>query len=378
MPGSRCWSERPSWRPTRPAATAASSTPACTTSRARSRRASAARARPRSRRYAEEQRHPVRALRQARRRPRRDGAAAPSSDCASVPRPTACPASRSSGRSGSREIEPHVRAVRGAVEPGDRDHRLPAGRPGATRTTCARPAGTIHPGHTVLAIRADGDGIAGRDRPGTVRARAVIACAGLWADEVAAMTPGAGIRADRPVPRRLLHADAGRARRSCTGLIYPVPDPRFPFLGVHFTRRIDGEVWAGPNAVLAFARTGYRRRDVDVRDLAGTLGSRGFLRLAARFWRTGAARDVARLVEGRVRGRAPAVHPGHPRRPADVRAVGHPGPGGRPRTARWSTTSGSAATTACCTSSTRPRRRPRRRWPSPRDVGGRAIDRFGL
>ena len=67
-----------------------------------------------------------------------------------------------------------------------------------------------------------------------------------------------------------------------------MPDPRFPFLGVHFTRRIDGEVWAGPNAVLAFARTGYRRRDVDVRDLPASLESRGFLRLAARFWRTGA------------------------------------------------------------------------------------------
>jgi L-2-hydroxyglutarate oxidase LhgO len=67
------------------------------------------------------------------------------------------------------------------------------------------------------------------------------------------------------------------------------PDPRFPFLGVHFTRRIDGAVWAGPNAVLAFARTGYRRSDVSVRDVAGIASSRGFLRLAGRFWRTGAA-----------------------------------------------------------------------------------------
>src|SRR4029077_16384111 len=58
---------------------------------------------------------------------------------------------------------------------------------------------------------------------------------------------------------------------------------------VHFTRRIDGEVWAGPNAVLAFARAGYRRRDINVRDLGAVLGSRAFLRLAARYWRTGAA-----------------------------------------------------------------------------------------
>jgi hypothetical protein len=66
---------------------------------------------------------------------------------------------------------------------------------------------------------------------------------------------------------------------------------------VHFTKRIDGEVWAGPNAVLAFAREGYRRRDISLRDLAGVLTDRGFLRLATRFWRTGAAemwRDVSK------------------------------------------------------------------------------------
>ena len=68
-----------------------------------------------------------------------------------------------------------------------------------------------------------------------------------------------------------------------------MPDPRFPFLGVHFTPRIDGEVWAGPNAVLAFAREGYRRRDVDLRDLLGTLTYRGFLRLAGRYLRMGLA-----------------------------------------------------------------------------------------
>jgi L-2-hydroxyglutarate oxidase len=71
--------------------------------------------------------------------------------------------------------------------------------------------------------------------------------------------------------------------------VYPVPDPRYPFLGVHLTRRIDGEVWAGPNAVLAFARAGYRRRDVVPREFAETLAFPGFRRLARRYWRTGAA-----------------------------------------------------------------------------------------
>jgi L-2-hydroxyglutarate oxidase LhgO len=82
------------------------------------------------------------------------------------------------------------------------------------------------------------------------------------------------------------------ARRLCRALIYPVPDPRFPFLGVHLTRRIDGAVWAGPNAVLAYAREGYRRRDVDLRELAGILGDRGFLRLAGRYWRAGGGEMV--------------------------------------------------------------------------------------
>jgi L-2-hydroxyglutarate oxidase LhgO len=81
------------------------------------------------------------------------------------------------------------------------------------------------------------------------------------------------------------------------GLIYPVPDPRFPFLGVHLTRRIDGEVLAGPNAVLAFAREGYRRHDIRVGELGSTLRYRGFRRLVVKYWRVGAGemwRDVSK------------------------------------------------------------------------------------
>jgi len=72
------------------------------------------------------------------------------------------------------------------------------------------------------------------------------------------------------------------------GLIYPVPDPAYPFLGVHFTRRIDGGVDIGPNAVLAFAREGYRRRDFSPADLWETLSATGFRRLARKHWRMGA------------------------------------------------------------------------------------------
>src|SRR5690606_9936037 len=77
------------------------------------------------------------------------------------------------------------------------------------------------------------------------------------------------------------------AHHLCRNLIYPVPDPKFPFLGVHFTRMIQGGVECGPNAVLAFAREGYRMRDINLRDLAGSLTYPGFLRMAARHWKTG-------------------------------------------------------------------------------------------
>jgi L-2-hydroxyglutarate oxidase len=71
------------------------------------------------------------------------------------------------------------------------------------------------------------------------------------------------------------------------GLIYPVPDPRYPFLGVHFTRRVNGDVDVGPNAVLALDREGYRRSDVDLRDLRSIAGWPGFWRMARTHWRTG-------------------------------------------------------------------------------------------
>jgi L-2-hydroxyglutarate oxidase LhgO len=186
-----------------------------------------------------------------------------------------------------REIEPHVRAIKGLWSPGTGiiDYRIVA-RSYAADATAA--GATIHTSHTVTALTEIPEGLIVSTSRGDLRARAVIGCAGLWADSVAKMTPGAGH--ERIIPFRgdyyTLTPDAAAL---VNGLIYPVPDPRFPFLGVHFTRRIDGEVWAGPNAVLAFARTGYRRTDVNPSDLASALTSRGFLRLARKFWRTGAA-----------------------------------------------------------------------------------------
>ncbi len=190
-----------------------------------------------------------------------------------------------------RELEPHVVGVRGLWSPttGIVDFRRVAQ---ACAEDVRAAGGEIRTGARVASIeQRDAELIVRTERddgsPGDeVRARGVVACAGLWADRVAALTGDTG--PERIVPfRGDYYTLTPEARHLVRGLVYPVPDPRFPFLGVHFTKRIDGEVWAGPNAVLAFAREGYRRRDLAPRELAGILADRGFLRLARRFWRTG-------------------------------------------------------------------------------------------
>jgi L-2-hydroxyglutarate oxidase LhgO len=138
----------------------------------------------------------------------------------------------------------------------------------------------------VTGIRESASEVVVETTRGPIVARHLIVCAGLHADRLAAMAGSTD--APRIVPfRGDYYTLTQDARHLARGLIYPVPDPRFPFLGVHFTKRIDGAVWAGPNAVLAFAREGYRRRDLNVLDLTGTLVYPGFLRLASRYLRTG-------------------------------------------------------------------------------------------
>jgi (S)-2-hydroxyglutarate dehydrogenase len=114
----------------------------------------------------------------------------------------------------------------------------------------------------------------------------VVNCAGLHSDRVAAMT---GSRPEvKIVPFRGEYFEVKpQAQHLCRNLIYPVPDPSFPFLGVHFTRMIEGGVECGPNAVLAFAREGYTKFDINLADLVETLTYPGFLRLAAKYWQTG-------------------------------------------------------------------------------------------
>lgn len=134
----------------------------------------------------------------------------------------------------------------------------------------------------VTAITPVGDRVRVRD---VVLDRLVL-CAGLQSDAVARLAgddPGPAIIPFRGEYYRLVPERADVVR----GLVYPVPDPAYPFLGVHLTPRIDGTVDVGPNAVLSFAREGYRRRDVDLRELRRALAWPGFRRLAARHWRAG-------------------------------------------------------------------------------------------
>jgi L-2-hydroxyglutarate oxidase len=186
-----------------------------------------------------------------------------------------------------REIEPHAVGVRALWSPksGIIDFRRVALAYGSEVRSRG---GTILTAQKVTSIRVTESERIVYTRNGDFAARDVISCGGLYSDRLAAMTGDAGD--ERVVPfRGDYYTLKPGARQLVRGLIYPVPDPRFPFLGVHFTKRIDGEVLAGPNAVLAFAREGYRRLDISPRELAETLFFPGFLRLAKTYLRTGLA-----------------------------------------------------------------------------------------
>ena len=116
--------------------------------------------------------------------------------------------------------------------------------------------------------------------------RALITCGGLHSDRLAMQTqPDLDLRI---IPFRGEYFELKEsAKHLVSSLIYPVPDPNFPFLGVHFTRRIDGTIECGPNAVLAFAREGYRKTDISIREFSQTLAWPGFRKIALKYWRTG-------------------------------------------------------------------------------------------
>jgi (S)-2-hydroxyglutarate dehydrogenase len=148
--------------------------------------------------------------------------------------------------------------------------------------------GDVRVGHRVLAIRAEGTEQIVETTRGVVRAKLLINCAGLQCDRVARL---AGVDpAVRILPFRGEYYIVRPDRASLVrGLIYPVPDPALPFLGVHFTRGIDNVVEAGPNAVLALKREGYRWRDLSLRDVGDWAAFPGFWRMARLQWRNGIA-----------------------------------------------------------------------------------------
>ena len=195
-----------------------------------------------------------------------------------------------------RELEPHVAGIRGLWSPGTGivDYRAVAL---AYADDIRAAGGEIETGRPVTGLLEASDSVVVSTAAGEIVAGSVIACAGLWSDRVAAMTGDTGT--ERIVPFRgdyyTLTPDATSLVR---GLIYPVPDPRFPFLGIHFTRRHDGAVWAGPNAVLALARDGYKRYDFDLREMLAIARHSGFRRLARRFWRMGLAEQWRDLSKG--------------------------------------------------------------------------------
>jgi L-2-hydroxyglutarate oxidase LhgO len=184
-----------------------------------------------------------------------------------------------------RELEPHAAGIRALWSPntGIIDYRRVAE---AYADDVRRGDAAILTGRRVVGIEDRGGDRILETTQGEIACRDLISCAGLHSDRVAAMTGHAGD--ERIVPfRGDYYTLTPAARRLVRGLIYPVPDTRFPFLGVHFTKTIQADVLAGPNAVLAFAREGYRRTDFSPADLFQTLAYPGFRRLARKFWKTG-------------------------------------------------------------------------------------------
>jgi L-2-hydroxyglutarate oxidase len=146
--------------------------------------------------------------------------------------------------------------------------------------------GKIHLSTPVTGIRRGVGGIHVETETGVHRVDQLVVCAGLHADRMGKMADG------KDEPRIISFrgeymAVSPEKRDMVRGMIYPVPDPRYPFLGVHFTRRVNGEVEVGPNAVLAFAREGYRRSDISFRHLRDLAGYPGAWHMARAHWKTG-------------------------------------------------------------------------------------------
>jgi (S)-2-hydroxyglutarate dehydrogenase len=186
-----------------------------------------------------------------------------------------------------KEHEPHVSGVAGlhVAETGIVDYKQVAE---SFAAKVRQRGGDVRLDARLVGVSRSGPEFVLATTRGEVTCRALVNCAGLQSDRVARLSgvePGLQI-----IPFRGEYYDLVPDKWSLVrNLIYPVPDPRFPFLGVHFTRMINGGVEAGPNAVLAFRREGYTRTSFRARDVGQMLGYRGFWRMAARYYDMGLA-----------------------------------------------------------------------------------------
>ena len=184
-----------------------------------------------------------------------------------------------------REIEPHAQGVGALLVPSTGITSYAAVSEKYVEVMRGQ-GGTLRTKARVRGIRKSNGDFVVETTAGAFPAKYLVNCAGLFSDRISQM---AGVEPEvRIVPFRGEYYDLVPERASLVRwLIYPVPDPRFPFLGVHFTRRIQGTVDAGPNAVLAFKREGYHRTDFSVEDTVNALSFPGFWRMAQRFWKSG-------------------------------------------------------------------------------------------
>lgn len=184
-----------------------------------------------------------------------------------------------------REIEPYCTGIKGIFVPqtGIVDYKVVCER---IATVFQDLGGEVFYNSRVTGIsRAQGKVVVATSG-GEFHARLLVNCAGLYCDKIAEM---AGLKTDvRIIPfRGEYYALRPEKAYLVKNLIYPVPDPNFPFLGVHFTRRISGEIEAGPNAVLAYRREGYRKSDFHAGELWESLSWKGFRKVAMKYWKTG-------------------------------------------------------------------------------------------
>ncbi|GAB4251134.1 MAG: L-2-hydroxyglutarate oxidase [Ekhidna sp.] len=183
------------------------------------------------------------------------------------------------------EYEPHVAGVAGLYVPqtGIIDYKVVADK---YAEKFKHFGGEIHSSNKLVSFKEERGFIHVNTNNQRLTTRIVVNCSGLYTDKIAKLS-GAKINYKIVPFRGEYYQIKPEKEHLVKNLIYPVPDPNFPFLGVHFTRMIGGGIEAGPNAVLAFAREGYKKNQINMKELLGTLFYPGFMRVASKYWKTG-------------------------------------------------------------------------------------------